>query len=111
MRDAERCLTCHGTGENATEHGPLPCPDCFGDGTALDGGARFEWRLRELERVHRDARGDVASDVLWLVHELRTTREALLRVLSRCQDADASDAFASEVKLLVIAALGLYPPR
>jgi hypothetical protein len=103
-----QCFTCHGTGMTATENGPERCNDCFGEGKALDGGPRFEWRLREIERAHRERGGDMVTDVAWIVHELRTTREALVRIVARCQDADASDETARDVVYLANAALGLY---
>jgi hypothetical protein len=108
MTTPDVCLTCYGRGEIASDHGLVSCPDCFGDGKPPGRGARLEWRLRELERVYRTAGGDAATDVLWLVHELRGAREALVRVLARCDDADDHDAVAREVKFLANEALGLY---
>jgi hypothetical protein len=105
------CLTCYGRGETASEHGPTVCADCFGDGKPPARGTRLEWRLRELERVYRDANDERAADVLWLVHELRSARDALTHVLARCDDADDEDVVAREVKYLANAALGLYEPR
>ncbi len=106
-----QCFTCHGAGVTATENGPQPCTDCFGDGKQVGRGARLEWRLREIERVHREAGGETAADVVWLVHELRDAREALVRILARCQDTDESDETARDVKYLANAALGLYEPK
>jgi hypothetical protein len=105
------CLTCNGTGETVTEAGPEACPDCFGEGRTLGHGARLEWRLRELERIYRGSGRETESDVLWLVHEVRRHREALLRILARCQDADDGDATAREIKYQANEALGLYEPR
>jgi len=48
---------------------------------------------------------------VWLVHELRQSRGALLRILARCQDADDSDATARDLKFLANEALGLYKPK
>jgi hypothetical protein len=48
--------------------------------------------------------------VLWLVHELRRGREALVRILARCQDADDTDSVARDVKYQANDALGLYDP-
>ena len=86
------------------------CPDCMGEGKPAGRGTRLEWRLRELERVHRDAPGETAADVMWLVHELRGARDALVQILARCDDADESDALAREVKFVANEALGLYSP-
>ncbi|HZU83810.1 MAG TPA: hypothetical protein VE987_12875 [Polyangiaceae bacterium] len=102
------CLTCYGAGETVTESGPQACPDCFGEGRAPSRGAKLEWRLREIERAHRHSGRETEGDVLWLAHELRRGREALVRILARCQDADDSDGLARDVKYLANDALGLY---
>ncbi|HXN31454.1 MAG TPA: hypothetical protein VN894_06305 [Polyangiaceae bacterium] len=104
------CLTCYGAGEAATESGPQVCPDCFGEGSSRGHGAKLEWRLREIERACRHSGRETESDVLWLVHELRSSREALLRILARCQDADDSDVLARDVKYQANEALGVYEP-
>ena len=48
---------------------------------------------------------------MWLVHELRRSREALVQILARCQDADEGDATAREIKYQANEALGLYEPQ
>jgi hypothetical protein len=106
----DTCLTCYGAGETVTESGPQPCPDCFRDGT-LSRGTRLEWRLREMEGVYRHSGRETESDVLWLVHELRQSRAALLQILARCQDSDEADTTAQDVKFLANEALGLYEPK
>jgi hypothetical protein len=111
QKPIERCLTCYGVGETVTENGPQRCPDCFGDGSARSGGAKLEWRLRDIERADRNSGRETESDVLWLVHELRGAREALVRILARCQDADESDVVARDVKYQANEALGLYDPN
>ncbi len=109
-KPVETCLTCYGVGETVTESGAQACPDCFGEGNALSRGTKLEWRLREIERAYRDSGRETENDVLWLVHELRSTREALLRVMARCQDAEDSNAVARDVKYEANEALGLYDP-
>ena len=101
-------MSCHGTGEIATDCGPAACPDCFGDGRPLGRGARLEWRLRQIERTHRGKGSDDEADILWLVHELRQSREALVGILTRCQDADEGDTFAAEIRYRANETLGLY---
>ena len=103
-----RCGTCYGTGEIVGEQGAAVCPDCFGDGNALGHGAKMEWRLREIERLHRGSGRDDEADVLWMAQELRRCRDALVHILARCQDADEEDALAADVKFRVNEALGLY---
>jgi hypothetical protein len=107
----EPCLTCYGAGETVTEEGPRACPDCLGEGKPLTRGTRMEWRLRELERTYSSSGRETSSDVLWLIHELRQSRAALLVILARCQDADDSDATAKEIRYRANEALGLYDPR
>jgi hypothetical protein len=109
-RENERgsCSTCYGTGEIVSEQGAAVCPDCFGDGSPLGRGAKLEWRLREIERLHRGSGRDDAADVLWMVDELRRCREALVHILARCQDAEEGDALAADVKYRANEALDLY---
>jgi hypothetical protein len=108
-KTVDACLTCYGAGETVTEDGPRACPDCFGDAGSPSGGTKMEWRLREIERAYRHSGRETEADVLWLVHELRRSREALLRILARCQDADdESDPVARDAKYEAIEALGLY---
>jgi hypothetical protein len=102
------CLTCYGKGETVTESGPQACPDCFGETDALSPSTKLEWRLREIERIHRHSARETESDILWLAHELRRSREALLRIFARCQDADDADAIARDVKYQANEALGLF---
>jgi hypothetical protein len=102
------CHTCYGTGEVVTELGPSNCPDCYGDGKQASAGNKFEWRLRELERSYRAKNGESLSDVMWLVHELRQARNALVLILTRSQDADESDDVAKYVRRRAMEALGLY---
>jgi hypothetical protein len=104
------CQTCYGTGEIVTEHGPVDCPDCYGDGKAAHGGTKMEWRLRDIEKTYRAGPGrkESLTDIMWLVHELRQAREALVLILTRCQDADESDEMAKYVRNQAMAALGLY---
>jgi hypothetical protein len=102
------CQTCYGTGEIVTEHGAVSCPDCYGDGKAANRGNKMEWRLRDLERTYRSPNHECFADVMWLVHELRLARDALILILSRCQDADEGDETARYVRSQAMEALGLY---
>jgi hypothetical protein len=110
MSDREQCKTCYGTGELVTEQGATTCPDCFGEGAPLGRSARVEWRLRELERVHQGSGQEAEADVLWLVHELRKSRDALTRIFTICQDA-GDEPLALDIKYQANEALGLYEPK
>jgi hypothetical protein len=102
------CLTCYGSGEAATGGVPERCPDCFGEGKALGQSTKLEWRLRAIEGAYASAERETRADVLWLVGEVRRAREALLRVLARCQEeADANPA-ARDAMYTANEALGLY---
>jgi hypothetical protein len=110
QKAGEACLTCYGTGETATDGAPETCPDCFGEGKALGHGAKLEWRLRSIEKAYRLAEAETRSDMQWLVNELRSTREALVHILARCQDAGEADTLAQDVKYRANEALGVYDP-
>lgn len=102
------CASCYGSGEVVTEHGAVTCPDCFGDGESLGRGAKVEWRLRALAEHYATVGGEVGGDVQWLIHEVRRGREALLGILTRCQDADERDELARDVKYRANETLGIY---
>jgi hypothetical protein len=106
---AETCATCYGQGEIVTEQGPLTCRDCMGHGKLAGRLELFEWRLRELERSHRTSGHGCEDDVRWLAAEVRRSRDALLQIFARCQDAAETDVLAAEVRHLANGSLGLYP--
>jgi hypothetical protein len=104
---AETCATCYGSGEIITDQGPFVCRDCMGHGKLAGRLELYEWRLREIERGNRDGNHD--DDVRWMAAELRRSRDALLQILARCQDAPESDGLAAELRHLANGCLGLYP--
>jgi hypothetical protein len=109
-KTSDTCLTCHGTGETVAGGAPEICNDCFGEGKLRRGSANLEWRLRAIENAyatHADA--ETKADVLWLVSELRRSREALVRILARCQDAEGA-ALARDLMRDAIDALEMYDP-
>lgn len=113
MRSAQssgQCLTCYGTGEIVDEGGASACPDCLGQGGGPKGEI-MEWRLREIERAHLGQTHGCEGDVLWLIHELRRHRDALVQVLTRCQDMADESPFAAEIQHVVNETLGLYPAK
>jgi hypothetical protein len=100
------CATCYGTGEIVTDQGSFVCPDCLGRGLPPARGGAMEWRLRDLERAHQGSAHGCEGDMRWLIVELRRSREALVQILTRCQDAD--EPLAREVQYLANEVLGLY---
>jgi len=110
----DKCATCLGEGEIGTENGPVSCPDCFGEGRRLALAERVEWRMRDIERSHRTDSHGCARDMNWLVFELRRSRDALQRILARCQDEDSEDGsnpLAREMKFVANEVLELYETR
>jgi hypothetical protein len=108
--EANACATCYGTGEIVTEGGVSVCPDCLGHGRAPRGAA-MEWRLRDIERAHAGHTLGCESDIKWLVHELRRHRNALVEVLTRCQDAGDAPPLVTEIRHVANDALGFYEPE
>jgi hypothetical protein len=108
---SELCKSCSGAGEIGTDNGPATCPDCFGEGRQLDSLERTEWRMRDIERAHPGATHGCENEMRWLIFELRRTREALLQILSRCQDDSGTAQLAAEIQFTANRALGLYGVR
>jgi hypothetical protein len=77
----------------------------------VSGATATEWRLRDVERSHRGLGRESEADVLWLVHELRRSRDALLRIVAICDDAGSGEQLALEVKHAANEVLGLYCPE
>ena len=74
-------------------------------GDDLAGTLRF---YRELFEQFRD--GTVASEILWLLTELRKARGALTQIVALAHDVNDSDSIAQRIRYVVNAALGLYAP-
>lgn len=108
------CASCYGEGLVATEIGSQPCPDCGGEGRPPARRHLVEHRLADIEQ-RLGAPGGVLTieraDVRWLMHELRCSREALVRILSRSLDAAPGDALATEVRHVANLALGYYDAK
>lgn len=92
-----------------TDQGPLLCRDCMGHGRVVGRVELLEWRMRDLERAHLGSDHGCEDDLRWLVTELRRSRDALLQILARCQDAGEDDDLAADVRYLANGCLGLYP--
>jgi hypothetical protein len=105
--DESKCLTCYDSGEVVNELGPVACPDCAGAPGAVGDWQQTERRLRDIEQRYLGA-PEVDADLGWTLFELRRARSALLRILTRCQDAGADDDFAAEIRFYVHDATGIY---
>jgi hypothetical protein len=106
-----KCWTCGGEGTTANEHGPTACPDCGGLGQLPSPLVLTELRLRELERVYEAQAGAVRQDVGWLVGEVRRAHQALVQILAASQDAEETDATATQIKFIANDVLRVYPAK
>jgi hypothetical protein len=105
--DENKCLTCYDSGEIVTELGPVSCPDCGGSPGAVGDWQQTERRLRDIEQRYTGA-PHVDTDLAWTMFELRRARSALMRILTRCQDAPIDDPLAAEIRFYVHDATGIY---
>jgi hypothetical protein len=103
------CTSCYGEGELVTEQGPVACPDCYGEPNLAGRAELIEWRLRDIERISAGGGQAAGTDVSWLVFQVRRHRDALTRIITRCQEGDAPEALVGELQHLANAALELYP--
>jgi len=104
---AGKCLTCYDSGELVTELGPVACPDCAGEPGAVSAWGQIERRLRDIEQRYA-GKHDLGPEVHWLVFELRRSRNALLRILARCQDDPDDDGLAAEIRYWANDATRMY---
>ena len=102
----QKCATCYGEGEVASEYGPQSCADCGGLGSLPSATVLTERRLRELERIH-DA-GEVGEDVRWLIAEVRRSQHAMIQILAASQDAPQEDPICKKIRFLSNQVLGVY---
>jgi hypothetical protein len=100
------CASCSGTGELGTDVGLVDCPDCGGSGHLPHPSVLVEWRARDIERANLGD-SENASDVRWLVTELRTARRALTEIMALAQDAETPEAF-TQIRLRAGEALSLF---
>jgi hypothetical protein len=104
----ETCLTCLGGGEVSSERGISGCPDCDGTGKVGDVYLRTEHQLREIEARSARLSGEAAADVIWLVGELRRSRQALLKALTAAQDGNDGDDLIARIRFEANEALKIY---
>jgi len=103
-----QCMSCWGTGEVASDFGPVDCPDCGGSGQLPSKSVLIEWRARDIERLRGSANDAVAADVRFLVAELRSARSALNEIIALAHDVADGDQIASRIRFVANRALGTY---
>ena len=110
MAQQPACSSCLGTGETPTDYGSVDCPDCGGAGTLPSRSVLIDWRARDLERAIARGQPVEASDMAWLVTELRRARGSLTAIVSLAHDVGdgEGDAIASRIRFVANRALGLY---
>jgi hypothetical protein len=105
-----KCGSCYGEGTIFSEVGSRACPDCGGTGKTPSRSVLIARRLRDIETALAGQKPPSEADVRWLVFEVRRAREALVRIMSRTQDADETDRIAIDVKYMANEALEFYEP-
>lgn len=96
----------------------MDCPDCGGTGVLPHPSVLVEWRIRDIERARVGATDAAASDLRWLIAELRRARTALTEIASLAEDAGDSE-IARRLRVTAGQALELFevlpassvPPR
>jgi hypothetical protein len=101
------CNSCAGSGEVGTEAGLVDCPDCGGSGVLPHPSVLVEWRMRDIERARGAGNDDAASDIRWLIAELRRARTALTEIQSLAEDAGDSET-ARRLRVTAGQALELF---
>lgn len=108
MMDIPKCTTCGASGEIPTDFGPADCPDCGGAGTLPSKSTLVEWRARDIERALATTPGATASDLTWLISELRAARGALNEVIALAHDIEDENEIGRRIRFIANRALGTY---
>jgi hypothetical protein len=109
MAKPANCMSCAGTGELATDNGPIDCPDCGGGGTLPTRAVLSEWRMRDLSRALAGGAHEASSaDVSWLIDELRHARTALTEIIALAHDIRDDAQLALRIRMVASQAIGLY---
>jgi hypothetical protein len=66
-----------------------------------------EWRARDIEKVRAAGSDATATDIRWLIAELRRARTALTEIASLAEDAGDSE-IARRIRFTANQALELY---
>ena len=108
MAQIPSCQSCMGMGEAATNFGPVDCQDCGGAGFLPSKSVLLDWRARDIEQALARGGHAEASDVRFLLAELRTARTALIEIIALAHDAQDPDAIAQRIRFTANRALGFY---
>ena len=103
-----QCMSCHGSGDYPTENGVVDCPDCGGSGSLPSRKVLVEWRAGDIERKYSRSQDAVATDLRWLLSELRTARGALNEIIALAHDVSDENSIALRIRFIANRALGLY---
>lgn len=104
---SRQCNSCAGTGEVGTEAGVVDCPDCGGSGALPHPNVLVEWRVRDIEKARAAGTDETASDIRWLIAELRRSRTALTEIAALAEDAGSSE-LVQRIKVTAGQALALF---
>jgi hypothetical protein len=85
----------------------VDCPDCGGSGALPHPNVLVEWRMRDIERARSGSNDAAASDICWLIAELRRARTALTEIASLAEDAGESE-IAQRIRVTAGEALELF---
>jgi hypothetical protein len=102
-----QCNSCSGTGEVGTEVGVVDCPDCGGSGALPHPNVLVEWRTRDIEKARASGSDAAASDIRWLIAELRRARSALTDIAALAEDAGDSEV-VQRIRVTAGQALALF---
>lgn len=111
MAELPKCSSCSGSGEVPTDYGSLDCPDCGGAGYLPSRSVLVDWRSRDLEGALSRGSAPEASDVRWMLAEMRQARAALTEIVALAHDVsdDRTDsAIAQRIRFVANRALGLW---
>ena len=108
MAQVPSCQSCMGSGEAASDFGPVDCADCGGAGFLPSKSVLVDWRSRDIEHALARGREVREADVRFLLSELRAARAALIDVVALAHDAQDPDAIAPRIRFTANRALGLY---
>lgn len=102
-----QCNSCAGTGEVGTEAGLVDCPDCGGSGALPHPNVLVEWRARDIEKARGAGSDPAASDIRWLIAELRRARTALTEIAALAEDAGSAEVM-QRIRVTAGRALALF---